>query len=155
MQSKREIDNIDCKILQTLMRDSRASFSEIAKETKTSISNIRNRFNRLQKDGIITGAVMDINPYALGYKTRATIRLRVLSTSLSETLEQLRSIPEILVAIKGFGRKNIICFALTHNTEELNQIVETIRNIPGVLETETNLNIGAGTEAHPENIKFR
>ncbi len=137
-----------------LMCDSRTSLSEIAKETNISNGNIRNRFNRLKEEGIIKGEIMDIDPNALGYKTTAIIMLRTVSSNISEIVTNLKKIPEILAIANGFGRKNIVCFVSTHDTDELNHTVENIRNIPGILETETNLKVGSKRSSYPENIQF-
>lgn len=150
----KKLDEIDYKILKMLMADSRTSFSKIAKESRTSVSNIRNRFNRLKKEGIIKGEIMDINPTVLGYKTTAIIMLKVVSSAFSDISAQLKDIPGVLAFAKGFGRKNVVCFVATHDTDELNELVENIRNISGVLETETNLQVGPHRSSYPENIRF-
>ena len=154
LKKNEKLDEIDYKILKMLMADSRTSLSKIAKESKTSVSNIRNRFNRLKKDGIIKGAMMDIDPSVLGYKITATIMLEVVSSDFSDISAQLKDTSGVLAFAKGFGRKNVVCFVATHNTDELNHLVETIRNIPGVLETETNLQVGSKRNSYPENIQL-
>ena len=154
LKKNEKLDEIDYRILKMLMSDSRTSLSKIARETKTSVSNIRNRFNRLKKEGIIKGEIMDIDPSVLGYKTSAVIMLEIVSSAFPDILAQLRSISGVLAVAKGFGKKNVICFVSTHNTDELNHVVETIRNIPGVLETETNLIVGSKRSSYPENVQF-
>ena len=149
-----KLDEIDYRILKTLMSDSRTSLSKIARETKTSVSNIRNRFNRLKEEEIIKGEIMDINPSVLGYKTNAIIMLEIVSSAFPDTLAQLKDISGVLAAAKGFGKKNLVCFVSTRSTDELNNVVETIRNIQGVLETETNLIVGPQISLYPENVQF-
>ena len=154
LKKTEKLDKIDHVILKMLMTDSRTSLSKIARESKTSISNIRNRFNRLKKKGIIKGEIMEINPNVLGYKISATILLKIVSSVFPEISTQLRNTSGVLAVAKGFGRKNAVCFVATHNTEELTLLVETIRNIPGVLETETNLKVGLKRISYPENLQF-
>ncbi|PVX25179.1 MAG: hypothetical protein CW691_05390 [Candidatus Bathyarchaeum sp.] len=155
MKNTRELDEIDCKILQMLMIDSRTSFSKIARECETSINKIRNRYNRLKEENIITGEVMDIYPSVLGHKTSAMIRLKVISNNNSNIINQINEVPGILMVICGFGRKNVVCFASTHNADELNIVVDKIRNIHGVVEAETNINVGMKKFAYPENLQFK
>lgn len=154
LEKKEKLDQIDYKILKILMSDSRTSLSKIARESKTSVSNIRNRFNRLKDKGIITGEIMDIDPTVLGYKAPAIIMIKTISSDFSGILTQLKDLPGFLSVVKGFGRNNIICFVSTHNTDELNNLVENIRNFSGVLETETNLIVRAKRLSYPENIQF-
>ena len=154
LKNNKELDEIDCKILQTLMQDSRTSFSKIARECNTSINKIRNRYSRLKKEGIITGEIMDINPSVLGYKTSANIMLRVTFNNNPDVLSQIQNVSGILTVIHGFGRKNVICFASTHNTDELNTVLEKLRNIRGVVETETNVAVGHQKAIYPQNLQF-
>ena len=154
LKKNEKIDEIDYRILQMLMSDSRTSLSKIARTSKTSVSNIRNRFNRLKEEGIIKGEIMDIDPSVLGYKIEAIILLKIVSSAFSDISARLRDISGVLAVAEGFGRKNVACFVATHNTDELNHLVEQISNISGVLETETNLKVGSKRSAYPENVQL-
>lgn len=137
-----------------LMSDSRTSFSTISRELKISVSKIRSRFNRLKEDGIIKGAVMDINPSVLGYNISAIIMLRIVSSASSDICAHLKNVSGVLAVTVGFGRNKAHCVVSTRNTGELNHLVETISNIDGVLETETNLMVVLERNSYPERIQF-
>jgi DNA-binding Lrp family transcriptional regulator len=154
LEKKERLDQLDYKILKILMSDSRTSFSKIARKSKTSVSTIRNRFNQLKDKGIITGEIMDIDPTVLGYKSSAIIMIKTISSATSNILAQLKDLPGFLSVAKGFGRKNVICFVATRDTDELNNLVEIIRNISGVLDVKTNLIIRSTRLSYPENIQF-
>jgi len=63
-----KIDLTDAKILRMLLKESRTSFTEMAKECKITVGAVRMRYKRLCKDGIINGEVTLINPHCLGYR---------------------------------------------------------------------------------------
>jgi DNA-binding Lrp family transcriptional regulator len=52
------IDQIDIIIIKRLLKNSRTSFAEIAKECKVSTLTIKNRYSRLKKTGIIKGSTV-------------------------------------------------------------------------------------------------
>ncbi|WNZ29297.1 MAG: hypothetical protein IAX21_00030 [Candidatus Bathyarchaeota archaeon] len=62
-----KINEIDAPILRNLLKQARTTFTEKAKEWKNSIAGVRSRFLKLKKIGIINGAIMQVNPYILGY----------------------------------------------------------------------------------------
>ena len=53
-----EIDEIDAKILEILLSESRNSFTAIAKECKITVTAVRMRYNRLSRDGVINARAM-------------------------------------------------------------------------------------------------
>ena len=73
---RREIDEIDAKILKSLLTDSRTSFTELSKICNITIPAVKNRFNRLKKTGIITSEFMYINPFSLGYESISEIGIK-------------------------------------------------------------------------------
>ncbi|MBN1358087.1 winged helix-turn-helix transcriptional regulator, partial [Candidatus Bathyarchaeota archaeon] len=68
MPDQKKIDETDTKILKILFKESRTSFTEIARECKISVGAVRKRYKRLWKTGIINGEIMQVNPSSLGYK---------------------------------------------------------------------------------------
>ena len=49
----KNIDDVDRKILQTLLKDARSKMVNIAKHCGVSVTTIKNRIERLKKTGII------------------------------------------------------------------------------------------------------
>lgn len=62
-----KLDAIDRRILYELDRNARVSYGQLAKKVRRSRETVRNRVNRLEKDGIISGFITSINPSKLGY----------------------------------------------------------------------------------------
>ena len=72
----RTIDEIDAKIIMSLLKEARTTFTAMAKECKITVSAVRTRFTRLKKEGIINGAIMQVNPYSLGFKCVCDITVK-------------------------------------------------------------------------------
>ena len=47
------LDEIDTKIIKHLLKDARKKFSDIAKDCKVSTATVRNRVNKMEKDGLL------------------------------------------------------------------------------------------------------
>jgi Lrp/AsnC family transcriptional regulator for asnA, asnC and gidA len=77
-----KIDLTDAKILRMLLKESRTSFTDIAKECKITVGAVRMRYKRLWKEGIINGEVTLINPHCLGY--RHIVDLEIISDAENE-----------------------------------------------------------------------
>ena len=86
------LDEIDVKILHDLLRDSRKSFSEIAKECKVSEPTIRARYKKMKNDEIILGSTVLVNPKDLGYETIASIYMNVEPDGVLDFLSTLKDL---------------------------------------------------------------
>ena len=62
MKNQQPIDDIDATILKEMLRNPRTKFTKIAKECGLSAPAIKNRFQNLEKSGIINGSITQINP---------------------------------------------------------------------------------------------
>lgn len=61
------LDIIDRNLLYELDKNCRVSDNQLAKKVGRSREAVRNRINKLQKEGIIQGFITSINPSKLGY----------------------------------------------------------------------------------------
>ena len=153
MGIQRKIDSIDAEILKALLKDARTSFADIAKICKVQPNVIRTHFNKLKKDGVITGEIMELRPEFFGYECKATLRLKVNINKAAGVVAQLKTIPEVLQVAEGVGKKNLLCFTITRNIKDLNKIVELIRGLNGVTEVEANLWVTTTENVFPANLQ--
>jgi DNA-binding Lrp family transcriptional regulator len=58
MYSTFEIDETDVKILQALIRNDRSKLKEIAIECRLSSTAVKNRIDRMKKNGLIVRSVL-------------------------------------------------------------------------------------------------
>jgi Lrp/AsnC family transcriptional regulator for asnA, asnC and gidA len=126
-----KIDETDAKILKALLKEARASFTEIAKDCKISVNSVRKRYKRLWKIGIINGAIMQVNPRSLGYKCIANIGITTDRDDESKVIEFLRSKPYTRVAfVNIFERTNIATIISLRDFEELSETMRDIESNP-------------------------
>lgn len=131
LPNRTKIDETDAKILKTLFKESRTSFTEIAKDCGISVGAVRKRYKRLWKTGIINGAIMQVNPRSLGYKCIVTIVFITAREDESKVIEFLRSKPYTRVTfINYFERANMAAIISLHEFEELSGIMQEIEANP-------------------------
>jgi len=128
----RGLDLIDKKIIEYLLSNSRTSFLSISKELNISEGTVRQRVTKLKKRGAIKSFTIQLG-------TATTAFVEITTSSLVPTLKISEKIKK-LGAVRVFevtGRFTIIAMVQTESLDKLNQVLEAIRSIDGVTQTET------------------
>jgi DNA-binding Lrp family transcriptional regulator len=149
------IDIIDAKILKILLKESRTSFTEIAKTCKISVCAVRMRYNRLKKAGIINGEFIHINPKFWGYEYTIDIRVQTSLSDEEEVVKLLnnkpRSASAYIVAAGNFGDA-VMGLALLSKLEKLRSLIEEVEANPKVKHVEALVWAKSQDIFHPENL---
>jgi DNA-binding Lrp family transcriptional regulator len=91
-----EIDNVDLKILETLIQDAKRPYTEVARKAHVSQGTVHFRMNKMQEAGIVEKTTLRINYAKLGFDITAFIGIYLEKSALYESvLEKLKGIPEI------------------------------------------------------------
>ncbi|XES76626.1 MAG: Lrp/AsnC family transcriptional regulator [Candidatus Bathyarchaeia archaeon] len=148
-----KIDEIDARILKNLLKEARTTFTDIAAECGISVSAVRVRFERLKKEKVITGEIMQVNPKAIGYNFVADLGITTNIEDEKEVLEFLRANP--YTAMSGpapFWKSNIGTFTVLPSVEKLAQIQEEIEANPRIKSLETMIWVETTNMDLPENL---
>ena len=132
-----EVDEVDKSILAILKRDSRTNFTEIAKMLKLSEGAVRHRVTNLVDKGIIKSFTIEV---AQDYNVRAVTFVSVSPStptpSVADKLSQINGVTEVYEVT---GSTDIMAFISVDSMSLLNKVIEEIRNIPGVVNTNTSI----------------
>lgn len=141
-----DMDETDVSIINRLTQDARTSFRKIAKELGISPDTVINRYAALQKQGVIRGSTIIINPKEIGYQAMAVFMIDTSPTpnlaggsipvDSSMILEKLIRMPSILVATKTVGDHDLLAICVAMNFEHLIKLRNDITKIPGVKDLE-------------------
>jgi len=136
------MDEIDLAIIDKLIDDARTSFREIAKELDISPDTVINRYAALQKEGVIRGSTIVINPKKVGYQAMAVFMIdispaHILATEATPAdssliLDKLIQMPNIIVATKSVGDHDLLAIGVAIDFEHLIKVRNDIAKIPGV-----------------------
>ncbi|MFH8370368.1 Lrp/AsnC family transcriptional regulator [Streptomyces sp. NPDC018031] len=137
----RRLDDTDRALLRALSADGRRTLRALAREVELSEPAVRERIQRLERDGVITGYQATVAPESVDAATAAFISLRFDSGRDARTLvdEALRREPCVLEAHQVAGDDCYLIKVRVASTGELADVLDRIRAIPPVQSTGTTI----------------
>ncbi|WP_300344623.1 Lrp/AsnC family transcriptional regulator [Nesterenkonia sp.] len=133
----RAIDDLDLRLLLLCIEQPRAGVREYARQLQVARGTVHARLENLQRRGVFAGWQPVIDPAALGYDSKAFIRLNLAQGVLDEVTEHLAGIPEVMEADSTTGDSDITCVVVTRGPQDLEEVIQRILAIPGVHRTRT------------------
>ena len=131
---------IDDRIISTLVRNGRASFTEIGKDVGLSPHAVAERVRRLETRGAIQGYTARIDPGELGRGLAAYIDVRLMPTTDPDKFERLAlGLPATQTIAFVTGRFDYIVHLACRDTADLDETVRQLRSKGGVAATETRI----------------
>lgn len=146
------IDEIDAEMLKILLRESRTSFTDMAKHCKISVGAVRMRYARLKATGVITGETMQVSPHSLGYRYVSDLGIKTTMDQEETVLELLRSKPYLSHTSGPCGNYNFWTKVVLHDIQELAGILEDLESNPAIKHVDTFTWTEAVNLVHVENL---
>lgn len=138
MGPEETLDEVDRAILRELQDDGRRSFREIARNVGVSERTVRVRARRLQEEGILR-IIAFADPLQLGRSVLALVLLRVDAGAHDRVVETVGAWSEVSYVSSLVGRADVYLQIMCRDNDELWRLTQRLRGIPGVIETETML----------------
>lgn len=140
--AKFKLDDIDHKILDLLIDNTRIPFTDIAKQLNISAGTVHVRVKKMEDAGIITGSTLQVNYDKLGYSFIAYVGVFIHKTSQTQfVMERISHIPNVTVAHVTTGKFNIFCKIRARDTSHAKDVIYQIDDIEGVNRTETMISM--------------
>ncbi|MAT40773.1 MAG: AsnC family transcriptional regulator [Anaerolineaceae bacterium] len=131
------MDKIDLIILNTLQKDGRTPFTQIAKSVGVAESTIRSRYASLVERGILRTIAM-IDPFSIGYNSPALIGISVEPGIINAVAETIKSMPEVSYLVLTMGGFDLMVEVFCRDRVHLTEVItDKIQSIKGVRSTET------------------
>ena len=128
-------DKIDEKIINYLKEDSRESFVDIGKKLKLSESAVRRRVKNLVDNKTIKRFTVEIGEENA---TSAIVLISVDSaTDTAKVSEKLAKLDGVKTVYEITGQYDITTIISATNIAEINNSIDALRKIPGVIDTNT------------------
>ncbi len=128
-------DKIDEKIIDFLRNDSRESFVDIGKKLKLSESAIRRRVRNMVDNGTIKKFTVEVGDKNT---TSAIVLISVDSTiDTSKVSVKLTKLEGVKTVYEITGQYDITVIISAPNIAEINNSIDALRKIPGVIDTNT------------------
>jgi DNA-binding Lrp family transcriptional regulator len=133
------IDRLDVELLEMLARDARAGVVELASTLGISRNTVQSRLKRLEEGSLLTGYRPELDLARAGIATQAFIGLEVQQGRLGPIVEALKGIPQVLEIHATTGREDLLVRVATETQANLQQLIEQIVGVPGVVHSTTTL----------------
>ena len=128
-------DKIDEKIIGYLKEDSRESFVDIGKKLKLSESAVRRRVKNLVDNKVIKKFTLELNE---DNATSAIVLVSVDSTTdTSKVSLKLAKLDGVKTVYEITGQYDITTIITADSILEINNSIDALRKIPGVVDTNT------------------
>jgi Lrp/AsnC family transcriptional regulator for asnA, asnC and gidA len=136
---KKNITQIDSRIINLLQKDGRLSNTEIAKKLGISESTVRSRMRRLIDDEYIQIVAVS-NPFKLGFEIAGDLYIHVEMRKLDRVIKELKKIKELWYIVVTTGDTNLNAEFVVKTREDLNDLVyNKISNIDGIIRVESSV----------------
>ena len=137
-----QLDEIDHKILDILIDNTRIPFTDISKLLLISAGTVHVRVKKMEEADIIKGSSLNLDYVKLGYSFIAYVGIFLEKTSATEkVLQELKDIPFITVAHITTGKFNIFCKVRARDTHHAKDIIFMIDDVEGISRTETMISL--------------
>jgi Lrp/AsnC family transcriptional regulator for asnA, asnC and gidA len=145
------LDDTSKGIIALLQKDGRMSYAAIAKEVGMSEAAVRQRAQRLIEQGVMQ-IVAVTDPLELGFAWEAMIGVRV-SGNIKAIAGMLDKIDAIDFIVLTSGKFDIILEVVAESDDQLIELTNTIRSIPGVVGSETLVYLGTRKQAYSWGVR--
>jgi Lrp/AsnC family leucine-responsive transcriptional regulator len=112
-------DTKNLELLRLLQRDPRAAVADLARGVGMSAPAVRERLQRLEEAGIITGTTLELDAAALGYPVLAFVRLRPAPGQLQKIIDLAKRTPQVIECHRVTGED---CFVLKLRIAAIEQL---------------------------------
>ena len=133
------MDDLDTGLIAELRRDGRASISELAEQLKVSRATVRTRLERLKEAGEIAGFIVLTRADISEAPVRGLMMIGIEGRGGEKIMARLSGLPAVMAVHSTNGKWDLIVEISTQTLLELDEVIHRIRNIEGVMTSETNL----------------
>jgi Lrp/AsnC family leucine-responsive transcriptional regulator len=137
-----ELDALDHNILAILSADARTAVSQIADQIKLSRPAVADRIDKLERNGVIRGATVVLDPAALGRNVTAFVSARQTGTFTAKAARFFRDLmksDEVLEIHTVAGDDCYLIKIRTDSIQSLNTLVTRLTTPPLSLTTRTTI----------------
>ena len=133
------LDEIDKKIIKVLQDDARTSLRKISKLVKVSLGTVSNRVKRMERNGVIKGYSVILDPDQIGWELNVVIGLRIQKGRLIEIQERIAEDSRVHGVYDVTGDFDSMIIARAKNRKDLDDLSKNVLSIDGVERSITHL----------------
>jgi DNA-binding Lrp family transcriptional regulator len=135
------MDEIDNQLLAALRRDARTNIATLASKLGVSRGTVTNRIRKLEDDGIIVGYTVRVRPDAQRDLITAWMSIAVDGNQTRAVINNLLGEPNVSKLYDTNGRWDLLAELRADSLQELGKVLERIRLVKGISNTETSIHL--------------
>jgi Lrp/AsnC family transcriptional regulator, leucine-responsive regulatory protein len=136
LEGRNGLDATNRRLLEELQGDARLSLAELGRRVGLSSPAVADRLARLERDGVITGYRVTVDPRAVGFALSAVIRIRPAPRQISKVADVARDTPEVVECHRVTGDD---CFYMRAHVRDVGHLEELIDRFTPFGQTTTSI----------------
>ena len=135
------MDATDQQLISLLRKDARTSVATLAHKLGVSRGTVTNRVTKLEDAGVIVGYTVRLRPDAQPTEIGAWMSVAVEGNETRAVISSLLGEPGVASLHDTNGRWDLLAELRAANLAELSQVLERIRLVRGISNTETSIHL--------------
>jgi DNA-binding Lrp family transcriptional regulator len=131
----RTLDNLDQQLIELLKVNARLPVVTLARSLGCARSTVQLRLKELEDSGVISGYTVSVKAPQQGSSIRAMVLISSDSKTEFDVIKGLIRRHEIVKLYSISGRYDLCAMLTTESTHELDEVIDKIRAIKGVVDT--------------------
>lgn len=141
------LDDLDHRLISILRANSRTPVAVLARELGVNRSTVTSRIDRLVDSGVIEGFTIRLSNDVDRDAVRGVTMLVTAPTHGQDVVREIRGYPEVERLHSTTGTWDLVVQLRCRSLSEFDLVLERIRSLPGVRETQTSLLFNSLTTA--------
>ena len=134
------LDELDQKIIQLLIENSRISYSDIGEKTGISRVAVKARIQALEKKGVIEEYTTIINPQKISGAVSCYFEIEIKPEHLTQVTDILHKNDTVTQIYRVTGRDKLHVHAVASSSDEMELFLHNvIDKLPGIINCSCNM----------------
>jgi DNA-binding Lrp family transcriptional regulator len=133
------LDDTDRELISLLRKDARLTVAALASKLSVSRGTVSNRLRKLEDEQVIVGYTLKLRPDAEPNEIRAWMGVLVEGNQTRVVTASLLGEPGVAALHDTNGRWDLLAELRAESMAELSNVLERIRLIKGIANTETSI----------------
>ncbi len=133
------MDDTDRQLIALLRDNARTPVVALAQKLRVARATVQTRIGKLEADGTIVGYTVRLRPDAETHRIRAMMSIEVDGPHGAEVRRALRGHPNVVALHSTNGRWDLLAELRADNLEVFDQVLNAVRSIPGISNSETSI----------------
>jgi DNA-binding Lrp family transcriptional regulator len=135
------MNETDHQLLALLRQDARLSVAALASKLGVSRGTVSNRIRRMEDEGVIVGYTVRLRPDVKRQEIKAWMSIAVEGNQTRSVISNLLGEPGVASLHDTNGRWDLLAELSADNLQELAKVLERIRLLKGISNTETSIHL--------------